>query len=275
MTELLRRFRELLAEEGSCRAFGLMRIGFALIVWTRYAKHMVLMQDLTTEGLARGVAFFVLTTLMLVGFRSRISTALVAALLWAFYYYWGLAQGREGWAHHHNYALAMGVTLLALTECGRSYSLDRWLALRAAARRKEPPPSERGPTWARGLLVLHLSVIYFFGALDKTTIPFLSGARMESYFVWFYWGFEYEVGGLMSLLMMLTAIVTVLLEYALALLAFIPRFRPYLLAGFYALLPVSTFSVTMVLMYLAYFPPDAIADAIARMHGHTAPDSAT
>ena len=267
--------------EASSRSSALLRIGLALIAWTRFGRHMVLMQEATVDGLVRNLAFFLATTAMLVGFKSRLSTALTALVLWLIYYYWGLLHGVDQWKHHHTYLLAMGVTLTAFTPCDRSYSVDRWLSIRAAQREGRPLPDERGNIWGLRLIVLQLSVIYLFAAVDKTNGPFLSGVRMEHYFVWYYAGFDYAPSAWFVSLCQLMAIATVVLEYALALGLPFARTRRYLVllglllhAGFYVLLPVATYSVTMFALYLAYVDPDKVHEFLEDMHGTHGPQKA-
>lgn len=236
---------------------------------------MVLMQDATIDALLRNVAFFVATTAMLIGFKSRLSTLLTAVILWLLYYYWGMVHGADEWKHHHTYLLAMGVTLTACTPCGKSYSLDRWLAVRSAQRAGRAPPPERGNVWGLRLIVLQLSVIYFFAALDKTNGAFLSGERMEHYYAWYYAGLDYAGAGWFAAMCQLIAIATVALEYALALGLPFARTRRYLVvpglllhAGFYVLLPVLTYTVTMFALYLAYIDPDKVHALLEAMHGN-------
>lgn len=276
LKRLWARWEAIFEDEGSSRAFGLLRIALALIVWTRYANSQVFAREVSAIALIRSVAFFVLSTLMLVGLRSRLATAAMAVLLWLFYFYWGKEMGIDSWAHHHNYVLAMLVTILAMADSGRSYSLDRVVALRRARKRSESPPDELCPVWPRYLMMIQLSAVYFFGAFDKTTFAFLSGQRMEGYLVWFFLGFDYPQHWALPMLCMLAAIATVVLEYGLTAVPVLPRGRLRgllivsgiaLHAAFYVILPVSTFSVTMVAAYLAYFDPGRIHDAIDRIHG--------
>ena len=70
-------------------------------------------------------------------------------------------------------------SLLALTPCGRSLSVDRWLAMRAAERRGEAPPPELGPLYGQRLLAMQVSAVSLFAVWDKLTPGFLSGARLQ------------------------------------------------------------------------------------------------
>ena len=275
---LLDRLRAFTDAEASSRSSALLRIGLALVVWTRLAQDMLLFKEATQLGLLRSVAFYVLTTAMLIGWRSRVTTFLTGVMLYAFYHYWGQGQGREPWTHHHIYVLAASVTLTSLTPCGRSYSLDRWLAVRRAEKAGAAPPPERGRIWGLRLIMIQLGTIYVLAAIDKTNAAFLSGDRMEHFVALYYTGISHPLDGWVPVACQLTAIITVALEYALAFGMPFARARRYLIipglllhAGFYVLLPVSTYTVTMFVLYVAYLNPDAVHRTLDRMQGHPNP----
>ena len=135
--------------------------------------------------------FFVATALLFVGYHSRVAAVWAGMVGLAMYQYFGHELGREPWTHHHTYLLAVAALLIALTPCGRSYSVDRYLAVMRAGHDGLPPPPERGNLWGLRLIVLQLSVLYFFSAFDKTSYAFLSGARLEQIFLWYYAGSDY------------------------------------------------------------------------------------
>ena len=71
------------------------------------------------------------------------------------------------------------------------------------------------------------------------------------------------------------AVTVVVVEYFLAVAIFVRRWRAYVLpiglalhAAFYVLLPVSTYSATMMVLYLALLDPDEVHRFIDRMLGH-------
>jgi hypothetical protein len=123
-------FRDrVLLHERSTRAVGLLRIALALLVWHRFGADVAPWADnLAPDRLALAVSFYLSTTLMLVGLFSRVATAWTAATLLVMYFHYAV-NGETRWFEHHTYLLTAEVTLLALTPCGRSYSLDRWIAL--------------------------------------------------------------------------------------------------------------------------------------------------
>ncbi|RWA78706.1 MAG: hypothetical protein EOQ30_28230 [Mesorhizobium sp.] len=258
--------------EGSSRSSALVRIGLAMLFWSRWAGELLLYRDQSPIGLFLAVNFFVATALLFVGYHSRIAALWTGSVGLAMYYYFGHQLGREPWTHHHAYLLAIAALLVALTPCGRSYSLDRYLAVIRAERSGHPPPAERGNLWGLRLIVMQLSVLYFFAAFDKTTYAFLSGARIEQIFLWYYAGSDYPAG--LAWLATIVSPAVVALEYCLAFGLPFRRTRRYLVlpglvfhAIIYVTLPVYTFSATMALLYLAYFDADAVDKVIARLQG--------
>jgi hypothetical protein len=260
---------------GSSRSSALIRIGLAALLWSRLANEMILYRDQTLVGLLLSLSFFVATTALFVGFHSRTAALLTGAIGFLVYYF-GPELGRSPWVHHHTYLLSMAITLLALTPCGMSYSVDRYLAVVRAEKSNQPPPEERGNLLGLRLMVVQLTVLYFFSALDKTNFAFLSGARLEHIFMYYYSGSDYPGLPGFAWLAMLIAIAVVVLEYALAVGLPFERTRRYLLlpglafhAMIYCTLPVYTFSATMVVLYLAYFDTDDVHRLIDRMQGRT------
>ncbi|WP_167449045.1 HTTM domain-containing protein [Mesorhizobium hawassense] len=258
--------------EGSSRSSALIRIGLAMLFWSRWAGELLFYMDQSPIGLFLAANFFVATTLLFVGYQSRAAAVWTGAVGLAMYYYFGFQFGREPWTHHHTYLLAVAALLIALTPCDRSYSLDRYLAVMRAERAGLPAPAERGNLWGLRLIVVQLCVLYFFAAFDKSSYAFLSGARIEAIFLWYYAGSDYPAG--LAWFATIASVAVVALEYSLAFgLPFRATRRYLLLPGLafhaiiYVTLPVYTFSATMVLLYLAYFDADAVDKVIARLQG--------
>lgn len=259
---------------GSSRSSALIRIGIALLFWSRFAGELLLYMNQSAVGLFISANFFIATTLLLIGYHSRVAAIWTGLVGFVLYFYFGHELGREPWTHHHIYLLSMAALLLALTPCGRSFSLDRYLAVGRAERDGTTPPPEHGNLWGLRLIVLQLSLLYFFSAFDKTSLAFLSGARIEHIFLWYYSGSDYPAFPGLPALAMVTAAAVVLLEYALAFGLPFRRTRRYLVwAGLafhvviYVTLPVFTFSATMILLYLAYFDADDVDRVIRRLLG--------
>lgn len=260
--------------EGSSRSSALIRIGLAMLFWSRWAGELLLYRDQSLPGLFLAANFFIATAMLLVGWQSRAAAVWTGIVGLAMYFYFGHELGREAWTHHHTYLLAVAALLISLTPCGRSYSVDRYLSVVKAERAGLPPPAERGNLWGLRLIVVQLSVLYFFAALDKTSYAFLSGARLEHIFLWYYAGSDYPSLPGFHQLAMAAAICVAVLEYSLAFGLPFRRTRRYLVlpglafhAAIYATLPVYTFSATMALLYLAYFDADAVDRVIMRLQG--------
>lgn len=278
--DLDRRITAALTREGSTRPAGLLRIGLALLLWSRWANELqpftaVEAGRVSVAWLALGAAFYVATAWMLSGYRARLGTAAAAVVTWVMVF----AVGRSGvvfaWTHHHTTLLALATAILALTPCGGSFSVDRWLAVRASARAGAPPPPERGPVWAVPLLGVLLTTVYVWGAWDKTNAPFLSGARLEQIWIFQYASSDFAPSPAVHALFVAASIGVTLLEYVLAFGLWSRRLRPVLVpvglvlhASFYLLLPlVNTFSTTMTLLYLAFYDPDDVHAAVDALVG--------
>jgi hypothetical protein len=260
--------------EASSRSSALLRVGLALLLWARFAGDLVFTDATTPRFFALSAAFFAATTAMLVGAWSRLATLASAAVGGFLYVVWGVLRKEPGVAHHHVYLLVAATFLCALTPCGRSYSLDRWRALRRAERAEVRPPPERGNVWGLRLLALQLSAVYLWSAYDKLGADFLSGARLERILLWYYAGFDLAALPGFRAAVWGTSLATVGLELALGVGLLLPRARRYLLLPglafhglLYVLLPVRTFSATMALCYLAYLDPDAVHRVLDRLQG--------
>lgn len=263
--------------EGSTRPVALLRIFLTLIVWTKFARHMRFIDATSMAEVGVTILFFTATTMMFVGYRARLACAVVAAQLFTGYAWLGHMAPSPilWWSSHHMFIMIAAVALLALTPCGRSYSVDRWLDIRRADAAGMPPPAERGPLWGQRLIVLQMAALYFWTAIDKTGWHFLSGARLESIMIW---GYE---GGPLGPLLTIPALVAALaigvtvVEYLLPIGIVWRRLHWIavptgiaLHAAFYTLLPVNTYSITMIALYLAVVDPDAIHRVLDRMQGH-------
>ncbi len=260
--------------EGSSRSSALIRIGLALLLWGRWAGEVALFRYPSVSGLLLSGAFFTTTTAMLFGLFSRAATAAAGVVAFTMYYYVGFGLGREPWTHHHVYLLAMATLLCALTPCGRSYSVDRWLAVRRASRAGRPPSPERGNLWGLRLIALQLSMVYLWSAFDKTTPGFLGGDRLEMIVMWFYLGSDYPTWSGFPALMAVASVAAVALEYALGIGLLFSRTRKWLVIPgllwhgiIFVTLSVATFSLTMWCLYLAYFDADAVHGVIDELGG--------
>jgi hypothetical protein len=261
---------------GSTRAAALMRIALAVIAITRFGGEIGFHQAQSLFSLLLASLFFLFVAMMFVGYLSRLACFATGLSVLVLYLSGALTQ-TAGWAHHHVYLLAVACLLLAMTDCGRSYSIDRLRAVNAA-RRAQPirdDPPEYGLLLGQRLITLQLSAMYFWTAIDKTDRAFLSGERLEQTFVWVYSGraleFVLAYPGLIAAL----SIMVVIVEYVLAVAILVPRWRIWALpiglalhAGFYLMLPVHTYSATAMVLYLALLDPARVHSFIDRIQGH-------
>jgi hypothetical protein len=271
----LQRFTDwALRTEGSTRSVALIRIALVATVWTRWANELLLFRHLTDGQVLFCTFFFLITPLALIGLWTRVSVAGTALCTLYIVYYLGHTKGVDAYTHHHTTLLAWSCVWLALTPSGRSYSVDRWLAISRAERRGERWPEERGNLWGMRLLALQAGSLYFWTALNKCNAGFLSGARLAHYAMNFYTGSSPIDAGFWGAAFWVIAWATVMLEFALAFGLFIPSTRRYLLipglllhGTFYAVLSVFTFTVTMWTLYLAYLDPEQVHRVLDRLQG--------
>lgn len=261
--------------EKSSRSSAIIRIGLAILAWSRFAEEMVFFRQTDTGDYVLAVNFFAATTLMALGIFSRFSTLWAGTTMLLMYYYAGFSNERE-WFWHHVYLLAFATILCAFTPCGKSYSIDRWLAVQRARRNNELPPPEAGNIWAVRLMAIQVSSVYLWSSFDKLNTGFLSGARMQHIFMSEYYGSTFpDIPGF-EVLTLLIALSTVAIELVLGVGLFIRKLRPYLMpigvtfhAILYLVLPVETFSATMWVLYLAYFDPDEVHAFIDSLQGYS------
>ena len=254
--------------ERSTRPAALLRVGLALLAWTRFGSAMMLGPKVGWAEACVLLAFWAGTIALAIGWCSQLAAGVSALALIAA----GPVAHAHGWSHHHVYLLISATALLAFTPCGRSYSVDRWRALARASARGEAAPGERGRLGAQTLIAVQLTAVYFWGAYDKCTLGWLSGAKLESQLLFHVFDSDPPDLPGWSALIAAAAIATFLLELALAIGLWIPRARRWLIpAGFalhlliYIALPVTVFSALSCLLYLAYLDPDDVHRTIDRL----------
>lgn len=241
----------MIAEE-STRASAILRIALALVAWFQVGGSLHL-------GMARGLgeallitAFYVAVSAMLVGWHSRITTAITGVCLMLVYHQLGDTHGEL--RRHQSWLLASAIVWLSFSPCGRSLSLDRW--------RAQEPLVEHGSGLGLLLIRLQVSVLYSFGALHKLTPSFLSGERLQHIAAENWFGSDVpDAHGAFAV----AAMVIVALELALSVGLWHQRARRLLMPlgvvmhiGFALLLPVQTFSALMLILYLAFVPADQL-----------------
>ncbi len=260
----LRLYDWLVNAEGSTRTYALLRVGIVCLCWAEWSEAFIGVHgyDLDRNLTAVGIQLFGFLTL--IGLFTRLSSAIFALTMLALYYYWGHYKNVEAYVHHHSWILVAFAVFVALAPSGRSYSVDRWLALRGH-RLGGPLLAESGPLWPLRLVAFQVSAIYFWGAYNKLHPGFWSGARMEHHFMRYFWGSDYPTWSWFPVAAQALARGTIFLEFALAATLFVPRLQlPSIVLGvifhwgLYEFLPVGPFSLTMFLGYLAFVDPNVI-----------------
>jgi hypothetical protein len=262
---------------GSTRSVALIRIGLVVVMWAEWAKIMRPAAGHSTLHHVVGAAFYVTSILMLIGLWTRV-TALLAGLVHLAVLVYAVDELGQR-ASHHAHFLMVEAILVGLTPCGGSYSVDRWLAVRRAERAGVPPPPERGNLWALPLMMLQVSAVYFWGAFHKISRPAMfNGDRMQQILMYHHFGSDVPFPGF-ELLSFLMAAGSAVLELTLAFGLWFARTRRWLVLpgiGFhlliYYMLPVTTFTASTALLYLAFLDPDAVHRAIDRLHGYARTD---
>lgn len=251
----------------STRRLALLRIGIALLVWVRFADDFALYQGRGWVWGLTGAAIYLASTALLLGWRSRLAALATGASLAFAVVYLGVVQRHYALVHHHISLLMIVTLLLALTPCGRSLSLDRWRALRAGAALPEV-----GPVWGTWLIALQASAVWFWGGIDKLHLGWLSGERLQAIAMSQYWGSDWPAWPGFAATMMVLAVSAVLVELALAIGMFFPRWHPVLVPTavvfhgiIYFTVPVATFTATMYVLLLAFVPADRVHAVIDRL----------
>lgn len=261
--------------EGSTRAIGLLRIALAAIILIRYGNEIAFFAVDDIRHAVLAAYFFLLVPLMLIGAYTRLTVPLVAGLLFCMYFLFGFQPDKVGWNHHHSYLLMISVVFLSFTPCGRSYSLDRYRSVREAEHGRQATKPEYGQLWGTRLIGLQMSALYFWTAVDKSDWAFVSSQRLEQIMVWHHSGRPLATLMLCPAFLVAASIAVVVVEYLLAIAIHLKRLQWTAIrvalamhATFYILLPVETYSITMIALYLVVLDPDIVHRFLDKLQGH-------
>jgi hypothetical protein len=264
-------------EEGSTRVLGLLRVVVPMVMWASFSAKLLLWRQLP-GGTGRGglgwdeglwtlvvaVPFYVFTAMMCLGVYSRFSSLMSGLCVWGFVAIPGWVFGQLQWMHHYVEIQIFTALLLAAGPCGASFSVDS-----ARARARGEVVSERGPLTAQRLIALMLATMYFWAAVDKLRAPFLNGEELGRLVLYYYTDSDWPAWSGFQPLMAAFGVGTVLLELALAVGLWFARMRvPLVLAGvalhvgIYFTLEVYTFTLSTVLLYVVFFPPQRVHELV-------------
>jgi hypothetical protein len=252
-----------IAAEGSTRSLALLRMGVALLIWARFADDLALYHDRAWQWGALGASIYASSFCLLIGLFSRFAALWSGLTIATAVIYLGVIQKNYGLVHHHISLLMIVTLLLALTPCGHSFSVDRW---------RRPDRPESGPLWGLRLIALQASAVWFWGAVDKLHGGWLSGERLQAIWMYYYTGSDFPTTSGFVLLSQISAVSTVIIEFALAIGMFWPRWHKILIplaivfhAVTYFTVPVATFTATMFVLLIAYLPPEKVHAGIDRL----------
>jgi hypothetical protein len=200
-----------------------------------------------------------------VGYRTRISLVVVLLSFYYLHVYHGMFLGEARLKR----GIQLGQVLfgLALSPCGRSLSVDRWLAVRSARAEGREPPPEEGPRWTVWIFAISLSAMYFWAGVDKVDPGWLTGQRVDRLFLLAVGSSDTEAlyPGLVKALAVSSAWFVVLAEFVLALGLLVPRWRPYMVIpglalhlGIWMLIGVWPFTISCISNYAVIASPALI-----------------
>jgi len=253
--------------EGSTRSVAILRILLVLLLWDRFGEASMALDRNAFDGARLGfmALFWVSTTLLLIGFHTRVAAVLVAVVASGQTWFLAWAYEIDELSRHHVYTLGVYALLMAFTPCGRSYSVDRWLALKIAERDHQPPPEERGPLWGLRLVCIMVSVMYVSTAWEKSYWAYVDGSAMEMVWLTLYFGSDVALFTGFHALTVLASGLVLALEWMIGFGLWSRRWRLHWIAlgvflhgSIYWFIPVATFTTTMMALYIAFFDPDEV-----------------
>jgi hypothetical protein len=244
---------------GSTRLLGLLRIALVLLVWDCWAYPFILHFDLHPQRVGLALLFYASSTLLLVGLWTPVAACLTAASLWGAILLLGDGAPSSLWLTQPRQLTALATLVLLPSPWGRSFSLDRWRALRHHDAQALPPPPERGPLWTLRLTQLVGAGVFLTSAIGQSNLDWLRGEAFVAV--------TPPVWAPTLAVLLLTA------NAAGALCLWHPRTRTTALAfvgAVYLALPtvMLTHDVPFVVLWLlaAWLPADKVHAAVDRLH---------
>lgn len=252
-----------LNREASTRSSAVLRIGLVFLSWSCFANRLIIYRTFQSpDWFLLGLLFFIFSGMLCIGWRTKFSNFGVALVLNIMVFYLGVKDNYFTFRTYPATLIAMSLTWLCFLPSGKSFSLDRYIAISKIKDQKNIIPKEIGQVWALNLIRLQVAVVYFFAAIDKSYLDF--NERLEQIFQSAYFGSYLPWEGL-RFIIFLISLLTVLLLYLLSFGLFIKSWHSWLMPlgilfhlFIYLLIPVRTFSVTMILLYIAFIDPDDV-----------------
>jgi hypothetical protein len=268
VNQALQKLRAGFEREASTRGFALYRLLLVAVVFFYTTKASQFHPGYVEAPPLRqlmGLLMMVSAWLAWLGFQTRVATA-VLAFSWGFLHLkWGMSE-RPGQLMEDAHML-QALVVLALSPCGRSLSLDRWLAVRRAEKHGQAIPPEMGPVWPAGLMIISLSCMYTWIFLGLATPTWFSGFAVEQ--IWLsQWASSDAFARhpeLAHFICLAIAWIVLALTLVLAVGLLLPRFRVYMIAlgvglqlCIWPVVGMWPLTLTMLLVYAAIIPPEAV-----------------
>ena len=249
--------------KASTRSSAILRIGLVILAWSLFADRLIIFRTFQSpDWFILGILFFIFSGMLCIGWRTKFSNVGLALTLNVMVFYLGVRDNYSPFTSFPGGLIAMSIAWLCFLPSGKSFSLDRYIAKSKIKDQNNLIHKEIGQVWALNLLKFQVAVVYFFAAIDKSYLGF--NERLEQIFQKAYFGSYLPWEGL-RFIIFLISLFTVLILYLLTFGLFIKSWHRWLMPlgiifhiFIYLLLPVRTFSLTMILLYIAFIDPEDV-----------------
>ncbi len=249
--------------KASTRSSAILRIGLVILAWSLFADRLIIFRTFQSpDWFILGILFFIFSGMLCIGWRTKFANIGLALILNVMVFYLGVRDNYSPFTSFPGGLIAMSIAWLCFLPSGKSFSLDRYIAKSKINDQNNLFHKEIGQVWALNLLKFQVSVVYFFAAIDKSYLGF--NERLEQIFQKAYFGSYLPWEGL-RFMIFLISLFTVLILYLLTFGLFIKSWHRWLMplgiifhVFIYLLLPVRTFSLTMILLYISFIDPEDV-----------------
>lgn len=257
-----------------CITYSILRIFLVALIWAKWARSFRFFVSDDPIFVITAIAFYASSFFLFIGYYSRFFNMILAFCCFWNYYYFGVYFNNYNIVHHHTYLLCIMTFLLCFTPSGKFYSVDSYLNSKKG-NKETNEDCNYGPRWPLLLICFQVSMIYLWGAFAKNNALFISGASLDYIFFDLYRSYLHLMSSdgikiAYSLLAKSTIFIEVFLAFGLwfkrtRLIACLIGFIIHV--SFYVLLQVSTFSATMLLLYICFFDPSDVRKVIGKING--------
>ena len=256
--------------KASTRSSAILRIGLVFLAWSCFADRLIIYRTFQSpDWFVLGILFFIFSGMLCIGWRTKFSNFGLALILNFMVFYLGVRDNYSPFTTFPGALIAMSIAWLCFLPSGKSFSLDRYIAKAKNKDQNNPFHKEIGQVWALNLIKAQVAVVYFFAAIDKSYLGF--NERLEQILQNAYFGSYLPWEGLRFIIFMIS-VFTVLILYLLTFGLFIKSWHRWLMPVgiifhifIYLLLPVRTFSLTMILLYISFLDPKDVHHFLKRI----------